>query len=295
MKQVITSVAILLSTISCSNAQEKVKETNTEKGTKTQMNKDKAKSLLLSLESGDKTPIGYINANQYTQHNLAVADGLAGFGEVVKHAPDGGFKANVIRSFQDNDYVFTHTEYDFFGPKIGFDIFRFEAGKIVEHWDNLIEIAPNNPSGHSQIDGTTQIQDLDKTETNKTLVKNFVSSVLINGKFDQLPNYFSGDRYIQHNPMIADGLSGLQKGLEEMEKKGITMVYKTNHIVLGEGNFVLAVSEGTFAGKPTSFYDLFRIENGKIAEHWDVIETILPTSEHKNSNGKFNFKQNHNR
>ena len=67
------------------------------------------------------------------------------------------------------------------------------------------------------------------------------------------------------------------------------MVYTKNHIVSGEGNFVLAVSEGTFAGKPTSFYDLFRIENGKIAEHWDVIETIMPEADRKNTNGKFNF------
>ena len=67
------------------------------------------------------------------------------------------------------------------------------------------------------------------------------------------------------------------------------MEYHKNHLVLGEGNFVLAVSEGKFAGQHTSFYDLFRVENGKIAEHWDVIETIAPEAEHKNSNGKFNF------
>jgi hypothetical protein len=57
----------------------------------------------------------------------------------------------------------------------------------------------------------------------------------------------------------------------------------------GEGNFVLVVSEGAFAGKPTAFYDLFRVDNGKIAEHWDTIETILPKESWKNSNGKFNF------
>jgi len=48
---------------------------------------------------------------------------------------------------QDGDYVFTHTDYNFFGPKIGFDIFRFENGQIVERWDNLQEIAGPNPSG----------------------------------------------------------------------------------------------------------------------------------------------------
>jgi predicted SnoaL-like aldol condensation-catalyzing enzyme len=67
------------------------------------------------------------------------------------------------------------------------------------------------------------------------------------------------------------------------------MKYDTIHQVLGEGNFVLVVSAGTFGDAPTSFYDLFRVENGKIAEHWDVIETIAPQSEWKNQNGKFGF------
>jgi predicted SnoaL-like aldol condensation-catalyzing enzyme len=57
--------------------------------------------------------------------------------------------------------------------------------------------------------------------------------------------------------------------------------------VLGEGNFVLVLSEGHFNGEPTSFYDLFRVENGKIAEHWDIVETIPAKSEWKNENGKY--------
>jgi hypothetical protein len=39
---------------------------------------------------------------------------------------------------------------------------------------------------------------------------------------------------------------------------------------VAEGNFVFAASEGTFGGKPTAFFDLFRVDNGKVAEHWDV-------------------------
>lgn len=74
-----------------------------------------------------------------------------------------------------------------------------------------------------------------------------------------------------------------------MAKHGVTMKYDRIHAVLGEGNFVLVVSEGEFAGKPVSFYDLFRVENGKIAEHWDVIEEIIPRAEWKNENGKFGF------
>lgn len=252
-------------------------------------NKEKAVALLRSLETGAKEPVGYINPTKYIQHNLAVGDGLIGFGNVLKHAPERGFKANVIRAFQDGNYVFTHTIYDFFGPKVGFDIFRFENDLIVEHWDNLAEITPLNPSGHSQTDGASTVTDLNKTEENKIKVKNFIETILVRGEMDKIQNFIDADNYIQHNSNIADGLSGLGSALETLAKQGVYMEYKTLHKVLGEGNFILTISEGKFGGKETSFYDLFRVDNGKIVEHWDTIETIIPKSEWKNNNGKFNF------
>ena len=74
-----------------------------------------------------------------------------------------------------------------------------------------------------------------------------------------------------------------------MPSNTITMTYSTIHKVLGEGNFVLTVSEGQIGGVHSSFYDLFRVENGKIAEHWDTIEPIASKETWKNQNGKFNF------
>lgn len=290
MKHLMGMLAIGIAISSCSQSEKEAKSETEKKGTKMELsNKEKATALLTSLETGDQSAIGYINAEHYKQHNLAIGDGLAGFVEALQHAPEGGFKANVVRSFRDGDYAFTHTIYDFFGPKIGFDIFKFEDGKIIEHWDNLSAIAAKNPSNHSQTDGPSDIIDLDKTEANKAIVSDFVQTVLVNGEFDKMGSFFDGDNYIQHNSAIGDGLSGLGQALEAMAANGITMVYDEKHIVLGEGNFVLVVSEGSFADQPTSFYDLFRVENGKIAEHWDIMETILPASEHKHSNGKFNF------
>ena len=286
MKKTIVGAAIILGVIlsACNNNSNSHTQKNE---TMDISNKEKVVALLKSIETGDTVPVGYINANKYIQHNLAVADGLAGFGALLAQLPAGSAKVNTVRAFQDGDYVFTHTAYNFFGPKIGFDIFRFEDGKIVEHWDNLQETAQPNPSGHTMTDGSTEVKDLDKTEANKTLVKNFVDDILVNGRMEKLASYFDGDNYIQHNPMIGDQLSGLGKALEAWAKQGITMTYDTIHKVLSEGNFVLVVSEGQLAGKHTSFYDLFRVENGKIAEHWDVIETIASKETWKNNNGKF--------
>jgi len=252
--------------------------------------KEQVIALLKSIETGEAAPVAVINPAKYIQHNLGIKDGLAGFGEALSALPQGSARVNTVRVLQDGDFVIAHTDYNFFGPKIGFDIFRFEDGKIVEHWDNLQDKpASANPSGHTMIDGTTEIKDLDKTEANKKLVAQFVSDVLQGNAPEKLTSYFDGDNYIQHNPAIADGLSGLGAALEAMAKQGIAMVYDRVHRVFGEGNFILAVSEGSFAGQAVTFYDLFRVEGGKIAEHWDVVEPVTPAEQHQNKNGKFGF------
>lgn len=60
------------------------------------------------------------------------------------------------------------------------------------------------------------------------------------------------------------------------------------HKVLGEGNFVLTISQGQWNRTTNAFYDLFRIENNKIVEHWDVIQPV-PTDGLANDNGMFRF------
>ena len=249
--------------------------------------KEKVVDVLKSLETGAPVPVSYINPNKYIQHNLAAADGLAGLGALLAQLPPNSAKVNTIRAFTDGDFVFTHSEYNFFGPKIGFDIFRFENGLIVEHWDNLQETGKPNTSGHTMIDGATGMKDMEKTETNKTIISNFVNDIFLNGKMEKLADYYNGDNYIQHNPWIADQLSGLVKGLGDLASQGISVKFDKIQKVLGQGNFVLCVSEGYLSGKHSSFYDMFRIENGKIAEHWDTIEEIPARENWKNANGKF--------
>jgi predicted SnoaL-like aldol condensation-catalyzing enzyme len=249
--------------------------------------KQQVVELLKSIETGDDKPITYVNPNKYVQHNLAVGDGLAGFGALLQTLPKGSAKVNTVRVFQDGDLVFAHTEYNFFGPKIGFDIFRFEDGRIVEHWDNLQETANTpSPSGHTMTDGPTAASDLDKTEANKVLMRKYMDD-LLHSRRDKFASYFDGNNYIQHSPLVADNLTGLSAGLQALAKEGKTVKYERVHKVLGEGNFVLVVAEGSFGDHPSSYYDLYRIQKGKIAEHWDTIEPIPPRPEWKNSNGKF--------
>ena len=258
-----------------------------------QTNIEKALALIGIFASGDTETARALLDENYIQHNLAYGTGEEAFIGSVEYLASAQTKTTVenIRAFEDGDYVFLQTVYNFAGAgeQVAFDIFRFdEEGEIAEHWDNLAALAAEaNPSGHTQIDGTMEITDLDKTEENRELVENLLYDVMQGNNPDKTADYFDGDTYIQHNTAIADGVSGLNEALTALAEQGIQMIYDETHMILAQGNFVLAVSEGTYGGEPTSYYDLWRIENGKIAEHWDVMETIADESTWQNQNGKF--------
>ncbi|MCI7640229.1 MAG: nuclear transport factor 2 family protein [Clostridiales bacterium] len=255
-------------------------------------NIQKALDLINTFATGDTERAASLLAEGYIQHNLAYGTGRDAFVGSVAYLGSAPVKTTVknIRAFADGDKVFLQTIYNFAGAgeQVAFDIFRMDGdGRIAEHWDNLAALAAPNPSGHTQTDGTMTITDLDKTEENRKLVKGFLFDVMQGNHPEKTPDYFDGDSYIQHNTGIADGLSGLGAALAALAEQGIQMIYTTVHQVLAQGNFVLAVSEGTFGGAPTAYYDLWRVENGKIAEHWDVMETIADQSTWANDNGKF--------
>ena len=228
----------------------------------------------------------------YIQHNPFIPTGLEPFIQLLPVLKAHGTTAENVRMFEDGHYVFMHNIWRNAAPfgadvMVSFDIIRVdEHGKVAEHWDAMMAQTPPNPSGHTLTDGPTAITDLDKTETHKAQVKRLFDA-LIHGTPEQagaaVQANFAPD-YKQHNPMAADGLTGFMAAMPSEQ-----WVFKKQHKVLGEGNFVLSISEGTHRGTPVVFYDLLRFDGGKIVEHWDVIQAI-PTSGLANNNGMFGFR-----
>lgn len=245
-------------------------------------------ALLKGIETGDEAAVAVVNPNKYIQHNPQTHEGGEGLAALFKRLSRTSPRVNIVRIFSDGDYVFGHTEYDFSSRRVGFEVFRFEGSQTVEHWDNIQSRQGPNLSGHSMVDGVVAATDLARTEANRQLVSTFVNDVLISRNVEALPDFVDASSYTEHSPHLSDELSSLREALAETVHGGeFVLRYERLHRVLAEGSFVLSVCEGFRGERHTSFYDLFRVADGRIVEHWDTVETIAPRSEWKNENGKF--------
>ena len=256
--------------------------------------KETAVAFMQALTSQDVEKIRALANEDYIQHNPFIPTGIESLIGLLPILKENGTKAQVVRVIEDGNFVAIHQLWTGAKPigadeMVSFDILRFDKnGKIAEHWDALMPNTPPNPSGRTLIDGPTEIKDLNATEANKELVKKLLEDILYGKNPNKIADYISTEKYHQHNPAIRDGLDGLQEALQYLIANNNMFQYRKLHKVIGEGNFVLTINEGEWNGKNQVFYDLFRLENGKAVEHWDVIQEI-PTENLANENGMFGF------
>jgi predicted SnoaL-like aldol condensation-catalyzing enzyme len=223
----------------------------------------------------------------YIQHNPHVPTGIEpvlGFLPLLKKT---GTTYQNHRLLEDGDFIIMHNTYnnaEAFGAKevVTFDVWRMQDGQVAEHWDAVSPVIKETASGRSQYDGPKTVKDLDKTEENKQLIANFMEDVFFGKAPEKISEYISTEQYDQHNTMVKDGLNGLNEAIAYLVSQNNMFDYHKVHRILGEGNFVLTQSEGRWNGKAQAFYDLFRIQEGKIVEHWDIIQEIPSSMAHNN-------------
>jgi len=224
-------------------------------------------------------------AEPYPQHNPGIPDGLKPLEPMIGMTESFETK----RMLAEGDFVVTHSVARGWGPKpmVVFDILLVRDGKIVEHWDVMQPVADKTVSGRSQIDGPSELVDREKTAANKAVVQGLFDDVLYGHKMEKLTAYINPSKYHQHNPGVGDGLDGFGAAMAQLAKAGLKMEYKKTYRVVADGNFVFTHSEGEFAGRHVAFADLFRLEDGKIVEHWDCIQDVVPREKAANKNGMF--------
>jgi predicted SnoaL-like aldol condensation-catalyzing enzyme len=260
----------------------------------TMSEKETVGTFLGAVLQNDPTTMRTLANADYIQHNPFIPTGLEPFIQMLPILQENGTTAENIRMFRDGNYVFMHNIWRNARPfgaeeMVSFDIIRLDDnGKVAEHWDAMTALVSETVNGRTQTDGPTEVQDLDKTEANKALAKALVEDVLMGKNPNKITDYISAETYHQHNPDIKDGLQGIVEAVEYLTSQNNMFQYTKIHKVLGEGNFVLTVSEGRWNNTNNVFYDLFRIENDKAVEHWDVIQPI-PTEGLAHDNGMFGF------
>jgi predicted SnoaL-like aldol condensation-catalyzing enzyme len=249
------------------------------------------RAMIEIFREKDPAAVDRYFGKSFIQHDPNVADGFAGmksFATEVASSPAADM--TIYRTLVDGDFVLLHSRYQgvarYAGPVIAFDLFRFRDGEIVEHWGGQEPEAPPNRSGRTQVGGPTAVLDREKTEANRTLVRTYRETVMVELRFDRIEEFIQDAHYAQHSSEIGDGIARLRDRIASVAKEGGEL-YLTPRRFVAEGNFVLVLSEGDLPTGPTALYDLFRVDSGKIVEHWDVLSPIPPRDAWKNSNGPF--------
>jgi len=120
-------------------------------------------------------------------------------------------------------------------------------------------------------------------EANKKIVIDFYEKGLNQKDFEAAAKHF-GPRYIQHNPTAADGPEGFQRLVTFLKEKFPNSKSEIKRAV-AEGDYVVlhvhSVREPGQRGR--AIVDIFRLENGKIVEHWDVIQDVPETAANSNT------------
>jgi predicted SnoaL-like aldol condensation-catalyzing enzyme len=121
-------------------------------------------------------------------------------------------------------------------------------------------------------------------ETNKKNVVEFYDLIIKKKDFESARKYM-GNRYKQHNPKVADGTEGLKTFIEYLRTDFPDARSEIKKII-AEGDYVvLHVHSRRTPTLQRAIIEIFRLENGKIDEHWDVVQQIPEASE--NPNGMF--------
>ena len=121
------------------------------------------------------------------------------------------------------------------------------------------------------------------TEANKALVLAGIKGVFIDRDPSAVDRFFSAD-YRQHNPQIPNGPAAIKALLGNLSRD---FKYEPG-LVMADGDYVSIHGRYTGWGpKPMIAVDIFRVANGKIAEHWDVMQEEVPAAQSANGNSMF--------
>lgn len=241
--------------------------------------KEKARSYFSAVNQYDVDKIESMVDENYIQHNPLVPTGRAAFLSLIPKLKQFGSKITNVRMLGDGQHVIMHHRWQNGAPfgsdnLVAFHIIRFDTKELIaEHWSIMREDVDFAVSGKSLSDGSVEVSDLHKTDENKACLMNLFKN-LISPSGESLSDDVSS--FFEEDFLKADFDESIIKYLKQ-------------HKVFGEGNFSLSISEAIYQEAHCAVYDLFRLNGGRIVEHWRITQEI-PTKNLVNQNTMFGFE-----
>jgi predicted SnoaL-like aldol condensation-catalyzing enzyme len=256
-------------------------------------NKGMAVHVLKRLfEDGDLSVADRYIRPDYIQHNPNAADGTEPLKEFVRAAVAQypNLQYNVARVLAEGDMVLVHgnvvNEPGSRGSAL-VDMFRIQDGVIAEHWDVLQDVPETTVSGNDMFSTvseprTNELGPRSETEASKEVAVRYFDRLVI--ERDPGAVEYLAPEYHQHNPTIASGSAGLREMFGAFFQQNPQMIVE-RHRVVAEGNIVAihAHYRDNPEDRGASVVDIFRVLNGRIVEHWDVVQDVPETSANDNT------------
>ncbi|MET9967137.1 nuclear transport factor 2 family protein [Streptomyces sp. NPDC006356] len=245
------------------------------------------------FERGDTEVVDRYVRPDYIQHNPLAPDGsetLKNLGKMIhEQFPDAEY--DIKRVISEGDLVLVHSNVVMTPGTRGqavFDIFRFQDGKIAEHWDVGQEVPEGSANGNDMFSTVSWPRTEQPgagwlTAYNKRLVTKAFDQLIVRKDLSALDRYW-GSEYHQHNPNIADGVAGARAGLGGYFEAFPQLKVEPKRVI-AEGDLVAVHSHYVNAPgeRGQAVVDLFRVRGGKIVEHWDVLQDVPATSANDNT------------
>lgn len=183
------------------------------------------------------------------------------------------FQFEVVRSFEDGDRLFMHIAQNPDGRERWATMSLLQvcadgSGNMLHQISKRASMRLN--CDQTLVGGVRELDPNEHTSENKALVREFVDRCFIEGDLSCFYDYVHAEEFISHNPVLPGGAAGFRAFVETEMERSDSLAYTQLHDVVGQANFVAVFSDIDYRGSSYVAADLFRVQAGRIVEHWDV-------------------------
>ena len=180
----------------------------------------------------------------------------------------------VVRALEDGPHVFLHVfeslDHGDAERVVGV-FFENDDDRIVGRWRVVAPYTHVAQTSRTSIDGPDEVDEADMTDENKAIVTALFEDVLIGDAGRDRAASVLSDPLVEHCAAYQDGAGWFRL---VTKKKHPPLEYREIVLVVGEGNFVAVLSEACQGGVESAALDIFRLEHGRIVEHWHEVEPL---------------------